>query len=49
MFPISQGLGIVGVGIAVMAKMWTGVVFADVFRLDAAAGFTLSLVFAIIA
>ena len=49
LFPISQGLDIVRVGVAVMAKVRAGVVLADVLRLDAAAGFTLSLVFAIIA
>lgn len=49
LFPIGQGCGVVGIGVAVMAKVWTGVVLADVFRHDAAAGGTLAFVLAVIA
>ena len=48
-FPIGQGRGVVGVGVAVMAQVRAGVVLADVFRHDAAAGSTLALVLAVIA
>ena len=40
---------IVRVGVAVMTKVRAGVVFADVFRHDAAAGGTLAFVLAVIA
>ena len=47
--PIGQGRNIVGVGITIVAKVWAGVVLADVFRHDAAAGLALALVLVVIA
>ena len=42
--PVGYGDRIAGVRVAVVAEMRTGIVLADVFRHDAAAGLTLSLV-----
>mgnify|MGYP003295612447 CR=1 FL=1 len=41
-FPILKCLGIVGVGVAVVAEMRTGVILPDVLRHDAAAGLALT-------
>ena len=49
LLPIGQGRSVVGVSIAVMAKVRAGVVLADVLGHDAAAGGTLAFVLAIIA
>ena len=49
LLPIGQGRSIVRIGVAVMAKVRTGVVLADVLRHDAAAGGTLAFVLAVIA
>ena len=42
--PVGQRCGVVGVGVAVVAEVRTGVVLADVLGHDAAAGKTLALV-----
>ena len=43
--PVRHCRGVVGVGVAVVAEVGTGVVFADVLGHDAAAGEALSRVF----
>ena len=48
-FPIGQGRGVIGVCVAIMAKVRAGVVLADVLGHDAAAGGTLTFVLAVIA
>ena len=42
LLPIRQGRGVVGVGVAIMAKVRAGVVLADVLGHDAAAGTTMA-------
>ena len=49
LFPIGQCRGIVGIGVAVMAKVRAGVVLADVLGHDATAGGTLPFVLVVIA
>ena len=49
LFPIGQGRSVIGVCIAIMAKVRAGVVLADVLGHDATADGTLAFVLAIIA